>query len=78
MSIAPAMKVVSGPGDIFIPVIPCSTERLTFSEFPDPALPIEYQHFLLQCDVPRQEPNTYFGTIGVTIAGAQCKIVGRR
>jgi hypothetical protein len=49
-----------------------------FSEYPDLNKPLEYGGLILNCDnVPRQEPNTFVGTLSATVIGFQCRIIGK-
>jgi hypothetical protein len=56
-----------------------SFQALVFNEFPDPNKPLEYGNLLLSCEnIPQKEPNTFVGTLSAMIAGAQCRIIGKK
>jgi hypothetical protein len=54
-------------------------DAMSFTDYPDPSAPIQFQNLLLQCDaIPRKDPTVFVGQLAWTIAGTQCKVVKSR
>jgi hypothetical protein len=54
-------------------------QGVRLSEYPDFSKPIEYGDLLLSAEgLPAPRPNGFVGTLSITMAGFQTKILGKR